>query len=167
MLLVGYGEMDFVFDSTEDFPVAANPLVLKEHRVSTKASKGVESKKGDKGNKEKGAVGQKNGASANPPNLRVKKNKPLVIPEEDTTEDETGVEKSPHPSPQPITVGFEETEEERRGRKEKSVEHPVEVVKSFPQTYDFDEAELVATLVENLPQHVPNVGYIWQAGFPP
>lgn len=42
----------------------------------------------------------------------------------------------------------------------------MEVVTSFPQTYDLDEAELVATLAGNLPQPAPNVRYIWQAGFP-
>lgn len=82
-------------------------------------------------------------------------------------------EKSPYLSPPRESAGnVKESEEAQRIRKGKNVANPSEVAHAagsnpFPQTYDFNEANLVAVLAGDLPQPTPNVGYIWQAGFLP
>ena len=141
--------MDFVFDSTEDFPVAANPLVSRGKKV-------------DKSK----VAGQKRGSSANPTTVRLKKKKTEVAEKKALAEDEALAEKGPNSPPQPIVPPVK-TEEEARARKGKHPEHPMGAVPLFPQTYEFDETELVAKLAGQLPLPTPNVRYIWQAGFPP
>ena len=154
--------MNFVFDSTGDFPVAANP----------------HSSRGKKTDKNKGA-GQKGKASGNLSTPHQKKRKRTVLEAEQFAEgeaqNEAQFEKDPNSPPRPLALA-KETEQAERARKGKQPEdpeppvrpeHPAGAVPSFPQTYEFDEAELVATLAGQLPPPVPNVGYIWRVGFPP
>ena len=146
--------MDFVFDSTEDFAVAANPLVSREEKVK-KAKEKVK------------RAEHKRKASANPSAIRLKKKKETLEKQALVTAGDEKIDEEENNSPPQPLVLPEETEEEARARKGKAPQQPVEPVPSFPQTYDVDEAQLVAMLGGQLPQYAPNVGYIWQAGFPP
>ena len=106
-------------------------------------------------------------SSANPPAIRLKKKKETLEKQALVTAGDEKIDEEGNNSPPQPLVLPEETEEEARARKGKAPQQPVEPIPSFPQTYDVDEAQLVAMLGGQLPQYAPNVGYIWQAGFPP
>src|ERR1017187_10333294 len=101
--------MNFVFDSTGDFPVAANP----------------HSSRGKRTDKDKGA-GQKGRASANP-STRLKKRKRTGLETDKSAEkeaqDEAQLEKGADSSPNSLRLP-EETEEEARRRKGKAPQCP-------------------------------------------
>jgi hypothetical protein len=130
--------MNFVFDSTGDFPVAANP----------------HSSKGKRTDKDKG-TGQKGRSSANPSTrLRKRKRASLETDKlaEQEAQDEAQLEKGADSPPDRLP---EETEEARK-RKGKAPQCPAATAPSFPQAYDIDEAGVVAALGGQLPPHAPN-----------
>ena len=77
--------MNYVYDSTEDFPVAANPLAIEEgqEQLAAKTAKSSKSKKSEESiviGKEK-VTGQKRSSAKEPQNPRAKKNKLSVVAE--------------------------------------------------------------------------------------
>ncbi|XP_078153946.1 uncharacterized protein LOC144549064 [Carex rostrata] len=166
-----FGSMDFVYDSTDVFPIAANPLITKESKGRVAEKAGAKEAETKEKNTEAMAARQKRGPSseASPSGTVVRLKKSRVLDSDDMPQTAVQVvEAAASLKKKKGEESEEEIEEERRKKGKDLVVPPSAVVASqAPRMYDFDEAAVVAVIAGPLPDPIPNVGYVWQAGFPP